>query len=304
MLLTFRYITHEFNQLIAYLSIFALFCDICHGIGYLNALYLAWPRRPLNTSDVIVITGGSSGLGLAITAILSTKNYTVFNLDVSAPPISLPNVTFISCDVSHLTNVEKAHKEIKEVYDKNITVLINNAGTVTDRTILELPEEKIRQLVDIDLLSHFWTIKTFLPGMLALRRGYIVSVSSVLGYIGPARLSAYSAAKAGVNMLHDSLTHENDTRILKTLLVTVGQMDTPMFKYVPTPSNFLAPVLPRANVAQTIVDALERGDCGELSLPVYAKLIHWTRIIPRSVTEIVRKVYEMDKSMEKFSKSK
>jgi NAD(P)-dependent dehydrogenase (short-subunit alcohol dehydrogenase family) len=249
--------------------------------------------------DIVLITGGSSGLGRTIAVILATKGYTVVILDVNPIDIKLANLHYYQCDVSDFNQIRKTGSMVKQQIGI-VTILINNAAVTSKETILELTEQSIRRTLEVNLLSHFWTIKTFLPDMLELRRGYIVTVSSALGYIGPARLSCYSASKGGLITMHDSITHETKGSGIKTLLVTMGQMNSDMFRGVQTPSEFLAPVVSTVDGATAIVDALENGYGGEITLPTYAKLLPWTRVVPGAIIEFVRAVFRMDEAMDTF----
>jgi short-subunit dehydrogenase len=93
--------------------------------------------------------------------------------------------------------------------------------------------DEIESTFRVNLISHFYTLKTFLPGMLRAGRGTIVTMSSVLGQIGAARLSDYSASKAAITAMHKSLVAElSSTPEIKTILVTPGQLSTPLFNGV------------------------------------------------------------------------
>lgn len=266
---------------------------------YINQWIVGGNARKLDPNrDAIVITGGSSGLGLKISALFAVRGYRVIILDLNAPPQSLSlNTTFKKCDVADETNVESVKNEIILEHPDKSLVLINNAGTAHGTPILELDSKDIEKTVKVNLLGHFWTIRSFLPEMLRHQRGHIVTISSVLGYIGPAGLTSYCASKGGLNTMHDSLAHELKQHDgVRTLLVTVGQMDSTMFNGVDTPSNFLAPILQTSEVALRVVEAVEQGRGGEFSMPLYASLIHLTKIIPMGVVDLVRKTFGMDKA--------
>lgn len=254
-----------------------------------------WGDKLDKRRDIIVITGGSSGLGLKLSALFAVNGYQVVVLDVKGPEQLVVNVTYKKCDVSKEKHVKAACETI--IQTGKSVALINNAGIAYGKRILDMSSEEIERTIDVNLKSSFWTIRGFLPTMLKQKRGYIVTISSVLGYIGPGGLTAYSASKGGLNTFHDSLAHELDSNSgVRTLLVTIGQMETEMFKRVETPSKFLAPVLQTTEVALTVFQAIENGTCGEVSLPLYTGLIHWTKIFPQSLVNWIRKTYGMDSS--------
>jgi all-trans-retinol dehydrogenase (NAD+) len=83
------------------------------------------------------------------------------------------------------------------------SILINNAGIATAHTILDSSEEYLEKIFRVNLLSHWITIKEFLPAMLEARKGHIVSIASMASYFTCAGLVDYAATKAGVLALHE-----------------------------------------------------------------------------------------------------
>jgi short-subunit dehydrogenase len=137
--------------------------------------------------------------------------------------------------------------------------------------------------------------------MLKEGRGTIVTISSVLGHLGAANLSAYTASKAALLALHQSLRAElaqnPDAKDIKTILVTPGQMGTQMFAGLKTPSNFLAPIVTPAEIAKEIISMIEKGDSGEVALPLYSKYIQILGVLPFGVQHLVRRWSGMDKAV-------
>lgn len=138
--------------------------------------------------DVVVITGGSNGLGKELVRVFSTNGLTVINLDVSPCSDPYENVFFVKCDVSDKTQIQQAYNEIQRKFGF-VSVLINNAGVMTGKPLTELSNEEIEKVIAVNLLSNFYLDKAFLPAMLDNKRGYIVTIASVLGYMSPAYLS-------------------------------------------------------------------------------------------------------------------
>ena len=88
------------------------------------------------------------------------------------------------------------------------TVLINNAGVGCGGTILDEPEEKIRLTLEVNALSHFWTVKEFLPSMIKNDHGHIVNIASLASFVAIGELADYACSKAGALAFHESLTQE------------------------------------------------------------------------------------------------
>lgn len=128
-----------------------------------------------------------------------------------------------------------------------------------------------------------------------------MTISSVLGQIGAANLTDYAASKAGTTALHKSLRAElRSTPEIKTVLVSPGQLSTPMFNGVKTPNSFLGPVLEPVDVAKEIIAAIDSGSSQDLAMPLYARWIDWMNVMPVGVQAILRKVSGVDSAMNSF----
>ncbi|XP_061457331.1 retinol dehydrogenase 10 isoform X1 [Rhineura floridana] len=137
-----------------------------------------------------------------------------------------------TCDVSKRENVyttaERVRKEVGEV-----SVLVNNAGVVSGHHLLECPDELIERTMMVNCHAHFWTTKAFLPKMLELNHGHIVTVASSLGLFSTAGVEDYCASKFGAVGFHESLSHElkaAEKDGIKTTLVCPYLVDTGMFR--------------------------------------------------------------------------
>lgn len=180
------------------------------------------------------------------------------------------------------------------------TILINCAAApIHGVPLLSLTTEAMKQTIQTNLLAPFHLIQIFLPAMLETSMGgVIVNVSSVLGHLTAAGLSDYSVSKAGLSTLHKSLEIElrasgHDDKI-KTLLVETGQLSTPLFDGIETPSRFFAPVIEPIKVAYDIVSAIDNGQSGVIRLPAFAKLVNWYAILPASIQRLARYLSGID----------
>lgn len=181
------------------------------------------------------------------------------------------------------------------------TIIINCAAAqINGHPLLGLPAEAFEKTVRTNLMAAFHLYQVFLPGIIAEAEngGTMVTVSSVLGQLSPAGLSDYSASKAGLSALHRTMEAEfrSDERI-KMLLVETGQMATPLFDWVRTPSHFFAPVLEPVEVAREIVAAVDSGRGGVLRLPAFATLVNWYAVLPGAVQLIARYLSGIDNAV-------
>lgn len=124
--------------------------------------------------------------------------------------------------------------------------------------------------------------------------GTLVTVSSVLGQLTAAGLSDYAASKAGLSALHRTIETEVRGSLIKTLLVEVGQMSTPLFDWVQAPNRFFAPVLEPVEVAREMVAAIDSGRGGVIRLPAYATLVNWYAVLPAAVQRLARYLSGID----------
>jgi NAD(P)-dependent dehydrogenase (short-subunit alcohol dehydrogenase family) len=124
----------------------------------------------------------------------------------------------------------------------------------------------------------------------------------VIGHLGAAQLADYAAAKAGLSALHRSITAElkESHPEIRTVLVTPGQLTTPLFYGVQTPNAFLAPVVEPVDVTKEIVAAIDSGKSAALAMPFYARYVDWYHILPVGVQAIARKIAGVDRGMKTF----
>ena len=177
------------------------------------------------------------------------------------------------------------------------------------KPLLNLSAAEVQRNFNINLLSHFHTIRTFLPGMLiAEAGGTIVTIASVLGKLGASHLADYTAAKAGLIAMHTSFRAElasstapDGAEYIRTILVTPGQLSTSLFASVKTPSSFFGPVVEPVELAREIVRMIDSGESGHISMPFYARWIEWIHVLPASLQKLARKMSGVDKAMEGFA---
>ncbi|KAF3935915.1 hypothetical protein ABW20_dc0106746 [Dactylellina cionopaga] len=188
----------------------------------LNRRLAYGPNREFDkTEEVLVITGGASGLGLLIAQVYGMRGMSVAILDVNEPEVEVRNVEFYKCDVGKYDEVKAVSARIRE--------------------------------------------------------------------------------EAAVRLLHESLTAEiSQYQNIKTLLVCPGQISTPLFDGVETPSNFLAPVLEPVDVAKEIMAAIDSGTSGTLEFPLYARWITVMHVLPISIQKLLRWLSGCDDAMKTF----
>ncbi|KAF8484693.1 retinal short-chain dehydrogenase/reductase [Russula ochroleuca] len=259
--------------------------------------------------QIVLITGGASGVGELLANTLAVRNVTVVVLDVKPIVTENFNITYYKCDVTKQDEVEAvARKVIEEI--GHPTILVNNAGVVQGKLILDLSPEDIRQTFDVNTLAHFWTLKAFLPEMIKKKSGHIVTVASITGLAGMAQLTDYCASKAAVISLHESLRYELDKRYhapqIRTSLVVPSHIQTPLFSTIRLPNNrffrFCFPSLEPVTVVKAIIATLDEQHSQTIYLPFIANLAPLLRLLPSFLRDFAQWYSDADYAMKSFIK--
>ncbi|KAJ5347817.1 hypothetical protein MYU51_009879 [Penicillium brevicompactum] len=256
--------------------------------------------RTVDDREVVLVTGGASGLGLLIAQIYAMRGTRVAVLDIKeidedVSEVFGDDVLYIACDVGDRGALEGAKEKISETLGMPTIIINCAAARINGLPLLELSAGAFEKTISTNLLAAFHLFQVFLPGTIAAENGgTLVTVSSVLGHLTAAGLSDYAASKAGLSALHRTIEAELRGSPVKTLLVEVGQMTTPLFDWVQAPNNFFAPVLEPVQVAREMVAAIDSGRGGVIRLPAYAKLVNWYAVLPAAVQRVARHLSGID----------
>ena len=117
------------------------------------------------------------------------------------------NVVNVECDVSNRESIANAGKVARENFGV-VTILINNAGIVSGKKILENSEFMMKKTIEVNTIAHLYTIKEFMPDMIKINKGHIVSIASLAGIIGTPGMADYSASKFGAVAIDECLRTE------------------------------------------------------------------------------------------------
>ena len=130
-------------------------------------------------------------------------------------------------DVSKFEDCESIAKEIIDKFGK-IDVLVNNAGITKDMLLMRMKEEDFRQVIDVNLIGTFNMTKSVIGYMMKARTGRIINLSSVVGIVGNAGQTNYSASKAGIIGFTKSLAKEVASRNILVNAIAPGFIETNM----------------------------------------------------------------------------
>lgn len=181
-------------------------------------------------SRVVLITGGSRGIGLACAhrfAALGDRVAITYRTAPPEPGVLPDGVLAIRADVTSSDDVDAAVTQVEQAFGA-VEVLVANAGVTLDKLILRMNETDFTSVIDANLTGAFRLVRRVAPTMLRARAGRIVLMSSVVGLAGSAGQVNYAASKAGLVGLARSLARELGSRSITVNVVAPGPVETDM----------------------------------------------------------------------------
>ena len=158
-------------------------------------------------SKVVLITGGSSGIGKSVGEFLSDKGFTVYGTSRSPEKYVNSKFPIVGLDVTKPESILIAVNQVVEKSGK-IDVLINNAGVGITGPIEEIPEAEIKNNFETNFFGPINVIKAVLPHMREQNSGLIINVTSIAGYMGLPYRGIYSASKGALELLTEAFRME------------------------------------------------------------------------------------------------
>jgi len=263
------------------------------------------------TGQKVLITGAGSGLGRGMSEKFASLGCDLILWDINPSANNETadickkhggKVWTYTCDLSKRLAIYATAKKVEEEVG-DIDILINNAGIVTGRKLLDCPDEIIEATMNINCNAHFWTLKSFLPSMMARNHGHIVSIASMAGIGGLNGLADYCASKFAAVGLHESITNEMEAcgkDGIHTTLVCPGFINTGMFDGVGVKWKWAFPLLEPEYVVNTIVRGVLTNETLVMMpfcLKVIAMIKYW---IPYKALAVVGKYAGYTSSMDNF----
>jgi 3-oxoacyl-[acyl-carrier protein] reductase len=173
----------------------------------------------------VLVTGGNRGIGLAIARELQAAGDNVaVTYRSGEPPAGL---FAVRCDVTSMEDVDAAFSKI-EAEQGPVQVLVANAGVTKDTLLALMSEETFTSVVDTNLTGAFRVAKRAVKGMMKMRTGRIILVSSVVGLSGSGGQANYAASKSGMIGLARSLARELGVRNITANVIAPGFVETDM----------------------------------------------------------------------------
>jgi len=178
----------------------------------------------------VLVTGGNRGIGKAIAeAFQAEGDHVAVTYRSGEPPAGF---FAVRCDVTSAEDVDRAFSEV-EAAQGPVEVLVSNAGVTRDTLVLRMSDDDWDTVLETNLTGSYRVVKRGARGMLRLRRGRIVLISSVVGLMGSPGQVNYAASKAGLVGMARSLARELGSRSITANVVAPGFVETEMTAVLP-----------------------------------------------------------------------
>jgi NAD(P)-dependent dehydrogenase (short-subunit alcohol dehydrogenase family) len=244
-------------------------------------------------NKVVLITGGSSGIGKSIGEFLHHKGFVVYG--TSRNPERILNSVFplIALDVRDVVSIESAVAKVIATSGR-LDVVINNAGVGITGPLEEIPMQEIKNNFETNFFGPIEVMKAALPQMRAQQSGLIINITSIAGYMGLPYRSIYSASKGALELITEALRMEVKSFGIRITNIAPGDFATNI-----AAGRFHAPVIkgsayevPYGNNLKTMDEHVDSGsNPNEMAEAVYA-------VIQNSNPKIH---YKVGAFMQKFS---
>lgn len=177
----------------------------------------------------VVISGGSSGIGLETVKKFLDSRYQVYNLDLTEGTLQHPLLKYILCNVAEVSALQSA-ADVISTQVSSIDALIANAGIHFSKNILSITEEDFAHVFGINIKGSIFLTKSFLPLLLNNKKGSIVYIGSDQSLIGKKNSALYGSSKSALVNLTKSIALDFAEKGIRSNLVAAGTIDTPLYR--------------------------------------------------------------------------
>lgn len=200
-----------------------------------NNIYNTLPLLIEMSNESVLITGSSRGLGENLALVFTVNSYNTIIHGRDHGNLSILRNKILeyrtSCDIiqGDLRSDETIENLVKIAWEKDISVLINNAGTNAEGFFEDLPLDKLEEVLSVNLIAPIKLTKGIYPLFLKKRKGIIINISSIDAQVAKEKRAVYSASKWGLRGFTDSLKREAKKNNIRIIAAYLGGMKTAMY---------------------------------------------------------------------------
>ncbi len=181
----------------------------------------------------VLLTGASGGIGKTLAEKFISNGAKLIITSSNEDKLKILKSNYGDYHLYYLLDLSNSNKLIDNVKkireeNKDIDIIINNAGITKDNLLLRMNKEQWQDVIDINLSSNFYIIKNILPDMIKNRKGKILGIASVVAFSGNPGQANYTASKGGMISMYKSLAIEVAQRNINVNLIAPGFIKTPM----------------------------------------------------------------------------
>ena len=188
-------------------------------------------QTPAPAGRAVLVTGGNRGIGLAIARSLAAAGDRVVVTTRSGE--ATEGLQAVPCEVTDTASVDAAFAAAEHLLGGPVEILVANAGITKDQLLMRMSDAEFEDVVDTNLAGAFRCARRASKGMIRLRRGRMIFVSSVVGLYGSPGQANYAASKAALVGLARSISRELGGRGITANVVAPGFIDTDMTAALP-----------------------------------------------------------------------
>ena len=260
---------------------------------------------------IALVTGGASGLGRLMALKLArrgARQVVIYDIDQRAIDETVAEIESKGgrargylCDVSDRKMVYEVAERVRGEVG-NVEILINNAGVVTGKRLMEATDEQIEKVFGVNTLALYWVTRPFLPYMMEKNEGHIVTMASAAGIVGVSKQTDYSASKHAAIGFTESLRVELKRYGyggVRTTIVSPYYVETGMFKGVKTRFPRVLPILDPEKVAEKVMRMIERNR-QEVKMPLIVTTVPALHVLPADILDRIMDFFGVNHSMDEF----
>ncbi|EPS32248.1 hypothetical protein PDE_07208 [Penicillium oxalicum 114-2] len=234
------------------------------------------------SKEIVLVTGGSDGIGAATVEELAGRGTTVVVLDIrplqyDAPP----NVHYYQCDLTKRSELQAVAERLRrEIGDP--TCVVANAGLCRGKPLLHATSRDVELTFAVNNLALIWTAQTFLPSMIKRNHGHFLIMASQTAHLATAGIVDYAATKSAALAIYEGLQtelrHVYKAPAVRMSCVSPSAVKTKMFQGIQMPAS--VSILKPSDIGKVVAEILWSGKAQNKMTPSMAYISPPTRALP------------------------